>query len=242
MSVLAELVAAAAAVTAAARAAEPGPQRFEDALGERLFVLEAVYEGYLLHYGEPRPFAGMDDGPAPAGRRRALRLGLARLAERGDLPAVAELSRPDLALGARLTPRAAGTKRRGALGGQRACGGRAAIRLPPPCSIAPIALATKSHYPSAAEHSDSPVADPPKFDKKSRYTEGRGIAGAFEGETVSRRRFMRAAPRPPAASRSHDRAAGARLRARPDLRGDEPESWQDVGPEEDFNKRPTCRR
>jgi len=34
------------------------------------------------------------------------------------------------------------------------------------------------------------VADPPKFDKQSRYTEGRGIAGAFEGETVTRRRFM----------------------------------------------------
>jgi len=34
------------------------------------------------------------------------------------------------------------------------------------------------------------VADPPKFDKKSRYTEGRGIAGAFEGETVTRRRLM----------------------------------------------------
>lgn len=34
------------------------------------------------------------------------------------------------------------------------------------------------------------MADPPKFDKKSRYTEGRGIAGAFEGETVTRRRLM----------------------------------------------------
>ena len=33
---------------------------------------------------------------------------------------------------------------------------------------------------------------PPKSSKpkKSRYTEGRGIAGAFEGETVTRRRFM----------------------------------------------------
>ena len=36
------------------------------------------------------------------------------------------------------------------------------------------------------------MADPPKFDKQSRYTEGRGIAGAFEGETVTRRRFMTA--------------------------------------------------
>ena len=35
------------------------------------------------------------------------------------------------------------------------------------------------------------MAEPPKkVDKKSRYTEGRGIAGAFEGETVTRRRLM----------------------------------------------------
>ena len=34
------------------------------------------------------------------------------------------------------------------------------------------------------------MADPPKYDKQSRYTEGRGISGAFEGETVTRRRFM----------------------------------------------------
>jgi menaquinol-cytochrome c reductase iron-sulfur subunit len=34
------------------------------------------------------------------------------------------------------------------------------------------------------------VADPPKFDEKSRYTEDRGIAGAFPGETVTRRRLM----------------------------------------------------
>ena len=34
------------------------------------------------------------------------------------------------------------------------------------------------------------MADPPKIDKSSRYTEGRGIAGAFEGETVTRRRLM----------------------------------------------------
>ena len=34
------------------------------------------------------------------------------------------------------------------------------------------------------------MADPPEIDKSSRYTEGRGIAGAFEGETVTRRRLM----------------------------------------------------
>jgi nitrite reductase/ring-hydroxylating ferredoxin subunit len=34
------------------------------------------------------------------------------------------------------------------------------------------------------------VADSPKFDKSSRYTQDRGIAGAFEGETVTRRRLI----------------------------------------------------
>jgi menaquinol-cytochrome c reductase iron-sulfur subunit len=32
--------------------------------------------------------------------------------------------------------------------------------------------------------------DSPKFDKSSRYTQDRGIAGAFEGETVTRRRLI----------------------------------------------------
>jgi menaquinol-cytochrome c reductase iron-sulfur subunit len=34
------------------------------------------------------------------------------------------------------------------------------------------------------------VADTPKFDKSSRYTQDRGTAGAFEGETVTRRRLI----------------------------------------------------
>ncbi|MBA3264228.1 MAG: hypothetical protein H0T69_17525 [Thermoleophilaceae bacterium] len=72
--------------------AEPGPQRFEPALGERLFVLEAVYEGYLLHYADSRLFAGMDPDLRLLAGDALYALGLARLAESGDLPAVAELS------------------------------------------------------------------------------------------------------------------------------------------------------
>ena len=92
MSVLAEIVAAAGPSLAPYALAEPGPQRFEDSLGERLFVLEAVYEGYLLHYGEPRLFAGMDPDLRLLAGDALYALGLARLAESGDLPAVAELS------------------------------------------------------------------------------------------------------------------------------------------------------
>ena len=72
--------------------AEPGPGRFEDGHGERGFVLEAVYEGYLMHYGEPRAFTGMDDDLRLLAGDALYALGLARLAESGDLEAVAVLS------------------------------------------------------------------------------------------------------------------------------------------------------
>ena len=71
----------------------PGPSASTGALGERRFVLEAVYEGYLLHYGDAR---GCSTGWTPDLRLLAgdalYALGLARLAESGDVPAVAELS------------------------------------------------------------------------------------------------------------------------------------------------------
>jgi menaquinol-cytochrome c reductase iron-sulfur subunit len=81
------------------------------------------------------------------------------------------------------------------------------------------------------------VADPPKFDKKSRYTEGRGIAGAFEGETVSRRRFMEGGAQLAggvAIAMIALPALGFALG--PNFEETEPERWMDVGPEEDFNK------
>jgi hypothetical protein len=92
VSVLAEIAAAAGPALAAHAVANPGPARFDAALGERLFVLEAVYEGYLLHYGEPRLFDAMDDDLRLLAGDALYALGLARLAERGDLPAVAELA------------------------------------------------------------------------------------------------------------------------------------------------------
>jgi menaquinol-cytochrome c reductase iron-sulfur subunit len=80
------------------------------------------------------------------------------------------------------------------------------------------------------------VADPPKFDKKSRYTEGRGIAGAYEGETVTRRRLMEGGVQ---------LAGGVAVAAialpalgfalGPLLEEQVPERWEDVGPEDDFN-------
>ena len=94
MSLLAELVDAADPALAVHAVAEPGPGRFEglDATPERRFVLEAVREGYLMHYGEPRAYAGMEEDLRLLAGDALYALGLSRLAEAGDLEAVAELS------------------------------------------------------------------------------------------------------------------------------------------------------
>lgn len=71
---------------------DPGPGRFAGVPGTRGFVLEAVYEGYLMHYGEPRAFTGMDPDLRLLAGDALYALGLSRLAEAGDLEAVAVLS------------------------------------------------------------------------------------------------------------------------------------------------------
>jgi hypothetical protein len=92
VSTLAEVVAAADPALAPHAVDDPGPGRFADVEGSRGFVLEAVYEGYLMHYGEPRGFSGMDADLRLLAGDALYALGLARLAESGDLEAVAILS------------------------------------------------------------------------------------------------------------------------------------------------------
>jgi hypothetical protein len=92
VSTLAEIVAAADPALAPYAASDPGPGRFGDVEGIRGFVLEAVYEGYLMHYGEPRAFSGMDADLRLLAGDALYALGLSRLAETGDLEAVAVLS------------------------------------------------------------------------------------------------------------------------------------------------------
>jgi hypothetical protein len=55
-------------------------------------VLEAVYEGYLLHYGTSRAFTGMDEDLRLLAGDALYALGLSRLAAAGDLEAVADLA------------------------------------------------------------------------------------------------------------------------------------------------------
>ena len=95
MSALAEVVAQADPLLAPHAVAEPGAGRYEEELAhvpDRAFVAEAVYEGYLMHYGKPRAFAGMDPDLRLLAGDALYALGLSRLAERGDVEAVAELA------------------------------------------------------------------------------------------------------------------------------------------------------
>ena len=94
MSALKRVVEAVEPSLAEHAAADPGPDRFASVVGDqdRLFVLEAVYEGYLMHYGEPRAFHGMDADLRLLAGDALYALGLSRLADKGDLVAVAELA------------------------------------------------------------------------------------------------------------------------------------------------------
>jgi hypothetical protein len=89
VSTLAELIDAVDPALRPYAVAEPPPGRYE---GDRAFVLEAVYEGFLMHYREPRAFAGMDADLRLLAGDALYALGLERLARAGDLQAVSELS------------------------------------------------------------------------------------------------------------------------------------------------------
>jgi hypothetical protein len=60
--------------------------------GEYSLVVEAVREGYLLHYGEPRLIAGHDADLALLAGDYLYALGIERLSALGDSDAVRELS------------------------------------------------------------------------------------------------------------------------------------------------------
>jgi menaquinol-cytochrome c reductase iron-sulfur subunit len=82
------------------------------------------------------------------------------------------------------------------------------------------------------------VANPPSKDpeRRSRYTAARGSVGAFEGETVTRRRFMTGTAM--AAGGIATAAFGLPalgFALGPVFEDSTPTKWQDVGPEGDFN-------
>ena len=68
-----------------------GPRARSDE-GAYALIVEAVHEGYLLHYGEPRLLAGIEPDLALLAGDHLYAVGLDRLAALGDLEAVRELS------------------------------------------------------------------------------------------------------------------------------------------------------
>jgi hypothetical protein len=71
--------------------AAAGP-RAAGAPGEYALVVEAVREGYLLHYGEPRLLSGQDPDLALLAGDYLYALGIERLALLGDTEAILVLS------------------------------------------------------------------------------------------------------------------------------------------------------
>lgn len=94
MSALAEVAKAVDPDLAGYAVEDPGEGELEAIVGHggRAFVIEAIREGYLLHYGEPRCFTGVDEDLRLLAGDALYALGLERLAATGDLEAVAELS------------------------------------------------------------------------------------------------------------------------------------------------------
>ena len=71
--------------------AAAGP-RAAEAPAEYAFVIEAIFEGYLLHYGRPRILDGVDGDLSLLAGDYLYALGLERLAALGDTHAVRELA------------------------------------------------------------------------------------------------------------------------------------------------------
>ena len=82
MSALAEVAEAVEPSLRPYRVAQLPASRFE---GRRAFSLEAVYEGFLLHYGESRAFQGMDADLRLLAGDTLYALGLDRLDDRQAL-------------------------------------------------------------------------------------------------------------------------------------------------------------
>jgi Rieske Fe-S protein len=79
------------------------------------------------------------------------------------------------------------------------------------------------------------MPDDPRRKSKSKYTADRGIPGAFEGETVTRRRFMTGTTHAAGAIAASAFALPALGFALGPLFEKKPVSWEDVGAVADFN-------
>ena len=96
MSALADVLREEGGLLAAALAADPPPDPVAEAAAagrdEYALLVAAIHEGHLLHVGASRTVTGADPDLALLAGDRLFALGLDRLAELGDLEAVAELA------------------------------------------------------------------------------------------------------------------------------------------------------
>ena len=141
-------------------------------------LVEAIYEGYLQHYGEGRVLRPDDPDLALLAGDRLYALGLARLAELGDLEAVDVL--------AGVISRAAQAHAEGDPDAARAAweaGARAVGRVCAP------ERQLRPDFPRRSILFAPSWPPPAKSPSRSTPPTGR-CPGAFEGETVTRRRFM----------------------------------------------------
>ena len=249
---------AAGAATPLGDARRAGP-RAAGARADVALVVEAVREGYLLHYGAPRRRRAPTTDLALLAGDRLYALGLARLAALGDLDAVARARRRHLALRAGPRRRRPSSPRRpGRPARRRSAGAPTPSSQPrrrPRATARPSARACARRAPrratwrTAAErrpqrlaprqtrrrYGSRPEPDRPPEQTKSQVHRRPRIPGAFEGETVTRRRFMTGtAHAAGAVADRRVRAAGARLRARPGLREARAAAGRPSAPLDDF--------
>ncbi|MHB8491435.1 MAG: hypothetical protein ACYDA6_04360 [Solirubrobacteraceae bacterium] len=74
-----------------AQIAAGGPRAARDR-GRYELLVEAIYEGYLLHYGQARVLKSVQDDIRLLAGDRLYAMGLAQVVELGDVPAVRELA------------------------------------------------------------------------------------------------------------------------------------------------------
>ncbi len=79
------------ALSGPAQSAVAGP-RVDGRAGDYELLIEAIYEGYLLHYHAPRVVRAPEQDLGLLAGDRLYALGLARLVALGDIAAVAELA------------------------------------------------------------------------------------------------------------------------------------------------------
>ena len=207
------------------------------ALGDRLFVLEAVYEGYLLHYGRCRacsPRWSPTSGCWPGTRSTpwARPAGGAATCRRGGAVRPNLALRPGPRRGPRRRRRRSGTCPASALepAPMSSRGPRRRGPIVPLGTMLPLAFAAPQNHLHTRGRSHQVRQEVPLY-RGSRHR--RGLRGRDRHPPPPDGGRRSAGGR---GGRCGDRAAEPGLRARPDVRGAGAGTrWQDVGPEDDFN-------